>query len=68
MYIRVSERRIINAALITEVEDLPAADESEERALIVYMSAGRTIALGPEEAECFLSALPVYSPVSEGQG
>lgn len=65
MYIRVSSRRIVNAALVTEVEDLPAADASEERALVVYMAGGRTIALGPEEAERFLSALPVYEPTSE---
>ena len=65
MYIRASSERIINAALVTEVEDIPAADASEERALMVYMAGGRTIALGAGEADRFLAALPVYEPTSE---
>lgn len=66
MYIRVSGKRIINTANITDVEDLPPGDESEGRALVVHMVGGRTIVLGAEEAEKFLRALPVYKPVEEG--
>lgn len=65
MYIKISERRIVNAANITDVEDLPPADASEERALIIHMTGGRTIALGAGEAELFMRALPVYEPTSE---
>lgn len=66
MYIRVSERRIVNAANVTDVEDLPAADESEERAVVVHMVGGRTIALSAAEAEHFMAALPGYEPGLEG--
>lgn len=65
MYIRVSERRIINAANITDVEDLPATDESEQRAVVVHLTGGRTITLSATEAEQFLVALPIYEPVLE---
>lgn len=66
MYIKVG-RRVINTAQITDTEEFPPEAPGEEKALVIHMVGGRTIALGAEDAERFLEALPVYAPVEEGE-
>ncbi len=59
MYIRIG-KKIINAATITDLE----IGELEGALLLkIYLSGNRIVKLGGEDAEAFLEALPVYTPV-----
>lgn len=66
-HIRISGRRIVNAAPVVDVEEFPPDPEApgSRRTLHVSFVGGRSLALEGEEAERFLRALWVYTPVEE---
>lgn len=62
MYIRIG-RRIINTEALTDVEEY--APEAEARTLVVTFIGGRSLTLEAKDADAFLEALPVYTPVPD---
>lgn len=67
MYLRIGTR-IVNTETITDAEEYaPEASGSlgaaEAKTLVVTFIGGRSLTLEAEDADAFLQALPVYSPV-----